>query len=125
MVAEISPFSLGASFQGVKASFATVQPQKVGTKLIITSPDEMFVRLKVKCASGVPLVTVTSFWSASKARKVSIPGCAAAAGGGTTFTSGAPCAAGNDCAFTQLQKRFPAATAKANKKLIRFISAGR
>src|SRR5882757_9215709 len=81
MVAEISPFSLGTSFQGVEGNFATVQPQEVCTKLMMTSPEEIFVRLKVNSAAMVPLVTLTDFCSASKARKFSIAGCGAAATG--------------------------------------------
>src|SRR6185312_11274905 len=71
MVAEIVPFSLGDNFHGVEGNSATVQWQEVVTEKIVTSPEETFVRLKAKCASVVPLVTRTSFCSASKASTLS------------------------------------------------------
>src|SRR4029079_8480645 len=91
IVAEISPWSFGASFHGCEGNFATVQPQDVCTKLIVTSPDEIFVRLKLKCASEVPFSTLTSFSSLSNARTVSSACCGGApigTGGGCKVAGG-------------------------------------
>src|SRR5437868_1371174 len=75
IVAEISPCSFGASFQGCEGNFATVQPHEVCTPLIMTSPEEIFVRLKLKCASPVPLGTFVSCTSMLRARYSVTPVC--------------------------------------------------
>src|SRR5581483_62822 len=78
----ILPSSCGLSTQGWLGSRATVQPQEVWTRSMVTSDGEIFVTLKKKSAEACPGVVCCSFMSASHDTGSAVGAISTCTGGG-------------------------------------------